>query len=294
MAATAYRCRGQRTTVLALRSPLTGSTRSISRTTLSPMDGWHQKATRPRLFLNERNAMAARTISGSEISEGTPTAALASTKTMTAKIVNSPTTATTHGLRALTPRFYTWPPNRPRHPHAPMHITPLAANSLFFPIGTERCRSAGARAVKFENGAAHTEAKRPLIPNDCPGGGVNAFRNLHGAAAPNDGIQLGTCIRRNTRGLKRGLCLDACLSAVIVGRRHREQRRGLPRRFTAVVVYGVELDQQRGIRAFLRCHKRCREGHLVALPEHFRCRLDVRRRCMVILPPWRRLPGEFP
>jgi hypothetical protein len=35
-----------------------------------------------------------------------PTAAAASTNTMTAKTVNNPTTATTHGVRVLTPRFY--------------------------------------------------------------------------------------------------------------------------------------------------------------------------------------------
>jgi len=35
-----------------------------------------------------------------------PTVAAASTDTMTAKTVNSPTTATTHGLRVLTPRVY--------------------------------------------------------------------------------------------------------------------------------------------------------------------------------------------
>jgi len=50
--------------------------------------------------------MAARTSSGSEISDGTPTVALASTKTTRARIVNNTTTATTHGLRVRTPRVY--------------------------------------------------------------------------------------------------------------------------------------------------------------------------------------------
>ena len=67
----------------------------------------YQPATRPRLFFNERNAISPRTINGSEISDGTPTVALASTKTMTAAIVSNPKAATTHGLRVLTPRFYT-------------------------------------------------------------------------------------------------------------------------------------------------------------------------------------------
>src|SRR4029078_5278550 len=47
--------------------------------------------------------MAARKSSGSERSDGTPTVALASTKTIRAKTVNNTTTATTHGLRVRTP-----------------------------------------------------------------------------------------------------------------------------------------------------------------------------------------------
>src|SRR3954470_23050607 len=60
-------------------------------------------ATRARLFVTARNAMAARTSSGSEISDGTPTVALATTKTIRAKTVNKTTTVTTHGLRVRTP-----------------------------------------------------------------------------------------------------------------------------------------------------------------------------------------------
>ena len=70
------------------------------------MPGGYQAPTRLRLFLNKRNAMAATTSSGSEISDGMSTVAAASTNTITATTVNNPTAATTHGLRVLTPRFY--------------------------------------------------------------------------------------------------------------------------------------------------------------------------------------------
>ena len=51
--------------------------------------------------------MAATTTIGRDISEGIPTSALTSTIRSTVRIVNSPTTASSHGLRALTARFYT-------------------------------------------------------------------------------------------------------------------------------------------------------------------------------------------
>jgi len=71
-----------------------------------------QPAMRPPLLLNERNAIAARTSSGTDVSDATPTVALASTKTMTAKIVNSRTSATTDDLPVSTPRFYARPSSR--------------------------------------------------------------------------------------------------------------------------------------------------------------------------------------
>jgi hypothetical protein len=64
----------------------------------------------PRRLLNERNAMRATRISGTEVSEGTPRVALVSTKTTTPKTVSNPTTATTHGLRVRPPRFYAQQP----------------------------------------------------------------------------------------------------------------------------------------------------------------------------------------
>jgi hypothetical protein len=51
--------------------------------------------------------MSATRISGTEVSEGTPrTVALVSTQTTTPKTVSNTTTATTHGLRVRTSRFY--------------------------------------------------------------------------------------------------------------------------------------------------------------------------------------------
>src|SRR4051794_29799758 len=80
-----------------------------SRWTANTDGSGHQRATRARLFLTERKPIAARTSSGSEISDGTPTMALASTKTITAKTVNNTTIATTHGLRVRTRPVYARP-----------------------------------------------------------------------------------------------------------------------------------------------------------------------------------------